>query len=127
MAPPTGPDRDAGQGYELSPRVADSILQLVADLVSGNYDAIDRDGRVGRLTRDALARVVSEYGRTLTPVPRAALRDAAVYAVSAEPGKFKIDVDLWTREEGRSDLTLSLTVEERPAGVVVTIDDLHVL
>lgn len=38
-----------------------------------------------------------------------------------------VDVPLWTAEEGRSDLTLSLTVHDRDGSVEIAVDDLRVL
>ena len=39
-----------------------------------------------------------------------------------------VDVPVWSREEGRSDLTLQRALVERPdGGYRVEIDDLHVL
>lgn len=43
------------------------------------------------------------------------------------PGGFAVDVGMWTAEEGRSDLTLQLTVIERAGAIAIAIDDLHVL
>ncbi len=47
----------------------------------------------------------------------------------AVPRRWGVRVDLWTAEEGRSDLTLELTLVEGDGGgePAVEIDDLHVL
>jgi hypothetical protein len=104
-----------------------AIRRLVEDLSSGNYGAVEADGRIGRLTLDELRRAVSEYGRTLTPLPGEALELANSYSVEGMEGRTAVDVPLWTVEEGRSDLTLSVTLDEGKDGTTVSIDDLHVL
>lgn len=38
-----------------------------------------------------------------------------------------IDIDLWTEEEGRSDLTLSVTARLTRRGMQIEIDDPRVL
>ena len=48
--------------------------------------------------------------------------------VGAEPPAWSVVVPLWTREEGRSDLTAELTLTESSAGEIdLELDDLHVL
>jgi hypothetical protein len=47
---------------------------------------------------------------------------------NAVPEAWSVYLDLWTAEEGRSDLTLELTLRDSPAGIYsVELDDLHVL
>ena len=48
------------------------------------------------------------------------------YPVKGRQATWAVDVPLWTAEEGRSDLTLSLTVSESREGVRLELDDLHV-
>ena len=111
--------------HDLSDKAKQAIRSLVDDIVAGNYAVIAADGRIGRLTEEELRRAVLEYGRALVSLPE----DPAlhVYPWGEDPGRFAVDVDLCTREEGRSDLTLSLLVFEHDDSVRVTIEDLHVL
>jgi hypothetical protein len=110
---------------KLSLAVAEAIRTLVADLVTGDFAALEADGRIGRLSRDELTDAIAAYGRTL--VPKLNLETVEVYAADRDASRFAIDIPLWTREEGRSDLTLSLTVTDSGGTVSVEIDDLHVL
>lgn len=111
------------------PLAADVILQIVELLSSGSFDAAIDKCRCSRLTSDALRECVRNYGRTLTPPPPGgALRelDAVQMRSSGHPA-WSVRVPLWTREEGRSDLTLELTVSMHGGNVEVSLDDLHVL
>jgi hypothetical protein len=112
---------------ELSTAVQDAIRRVVDDLVEGRYAMLARDGRAGRLTAEELERAIRDYGRALVPLPPDAMRKADVYPIEDVAGELAVDIPLWTKEEGRSDLTLSLTVVERAGGVTISIDDLHVL
>jgi len=103
-----------------------ALRELVHDLVLGRFSALEGDGRVGRVTAAELQRVVRDYGRTLVDPPEDAFSDADAYATE-EGREWAIDLDLWTEEEGRSDLTLSLTARLDGGEVKLAIDDLHVL
>ncbi len=103
------------------------IFQLVSDLVHGRYGDISRDGRVGRLTEAQLRDAVGEYGRTLVELPEEAWQFSEEYPQVHSPNEVAIDVDLWTAEEGRSDLTLSLSAVKSGGTWTVSIDSLHVL
>jgi len=113
--------------HGMSIAAVDAIRQLVEDLVARRYSFIEADGRIGRLTKDDLTRAITEYGRTLVSLPNDAVDTADVYPLDNTPGGFAVDLPLWTVEEGRSDLTLSLTVVDGDDGPAVSIDDLHVL
>lgn len=112
---------------KLSQKAQEAIRRLVDDLINGNYAQIEEDGRIGRLTQDELRGAVADYGRTLTQLPESAFDVVDIYTIQVAPDLAAVDVPLWTKEEGRSDLTLSVTVNERVDGVAVSIDDLHVL
>ncbi len=110
----------------LSASAIDAIRGLVDDLVAGNYAELEADGRIGRLTQGQLRDAIEEYGRKLVPLPDDRM-EMHEYQSDADPLEFAVDVTLWTAEEGRSDLTLSLTVVENGDNPMLSIDDVHVL
>ena len=104
------------------------IAALVRDLADGRYGDIERDGRSGRLTAEDLRQAVSGYGATLIPLPDDAFDiGGSAYRQDSDPPAWAIDQDLWTKEEGRSDLTLQVDVKPDGAGYRAEITDLHVL
>jgi hypothetical protein len=105
--------------------VREAVQTLVRDLVAERYDKLVSDGRAGRLTSEELARAIRQYGRTPRELPEEAWDVVDVYPRGK--GFQSVDVPLWTEEEGRSDLTLSLSVERSDDSVQVSIEDLHVL
>lgn len=111
----------------MDPRIADAIQKLVQDLVEKRYATIAMDGRGGRLSEGELRTAVEEYGRRLVTLPGDAWDLIDIFPHTKEASVFSIDVPLWTAEEGRSDLTLSITATLHGEGCNVVIDDLHVL
>ena len=105
----------------------DPIRALVDTLAKGHFDQLERDGRSGRLFAHELKEVLHAYGQTIITLPDEAFRLAEAYPVKGQHATWAVDVPLWTAEEGRSDLTLSLTVADRQDGVHLAIDDLHTL
>jgi hypothetical protein len=105
----------------------DPIRSVVETLVKGHFDQLERDGRSGRLSSHELQEALQAYGRTIITLPDEAFRLAEVYPIKGQTATWAVDVPLWTAEEGRSDLTLSLTVSDSQDGVQVEIDDLHTL
>ena len=103
------------------------IERLVADLVAGRYADIEAGWRRSRLSEQELRTVVEEYGRTLVPLPNSAWDLVDEYQRDNEPHTVSVDVPLWTAEEGRSDLTLTLTATKWEGKYMLEVDDLHVL
>ena len=80
-----------------------------------------------RLSSDDLRNVIREYGRKLAPPPLDAYNNLdAVQVKSAVVPTWSVRVPLWTKEEGRSDLTLELTIALDSGVQKVELDDLHV-
>ena len=105
------------------------VRDVVAQLAARRYADLERRTHGVRLSARELAGAVRDYGRRIIPPPDGAeLLVDVVPITAAEPPAWSVNVPLWTAEEGRSDLTLELTVRTGPDGeYAVEIDDLHVL
>jgi len=105
------------------------VRDLIANLARGEYATVERCSAGVRLSAGELAAAVRAYGRRLVPAPPGEPLPLDVVAISgAEPEAWSVDTPLWTAEEGRSDLTLQLTVRAaRKGGYRIEVDDLHVL
>lgn len=110
----------------ISSTVKDAVNELVHSLVMREFDKLASDGRAGRLSATELKTAIDEYGRALVDLP-SEVWDLVDEYRNDGAGAFALDVPLWTAEEGRSDLTLSLTVNDSGGNIGVEIDDLHVL
>jgi hypothetical protein len=102
---------------------------LTDHLARGDYEGLCRFARTSRIGAEDVERVVREYGRHLVPIPVAALQAVDVVSVAdSYPQRWSVVLPLWSKEEGHSDLSLELTVEDSPAPEYrIDIDDLHVL
>lgn len=105
------------------------IAALVRELAAGNYGDLERDGRAGRLTAEDLRRVIADYGATLIPLPDDAFEVGGnAYPIEgSDPPEWAIDQHLWTKEEGRSDLTLQVDVKFAGTEYRLEVTDLHAL
>lgn len=103
------------------------IRRLVVDLVAQRYAQVVADGRGGRLSEAELRAAVAEYGCTLVALPDEAWSLVDVFPHTTTSNCFSVDIPLWTAEEGRSDLTLSLTATKHGEDYKIEVDDLHVL
>lgn len=109
----------------LSEGMKANIVSIVDALVSGNSARLAASGELGRLTPAQVDEVVRGYGRTLRSLPEEAWKHVRVYERS--DGSAGVDVDLWTTEEGRSDLTLQLESRIENGGRRLVVHDLRVL
>lgn len=118
------PRRDVDvKNQEVALRVIEGLL------VSGEYVTLVAMAG-GRLSAEAVERAVMQYGRTLTQRPEEAWQQVEYFLVEAtSPTTFHVALDLFTVEEGRSDLTLETYLVELPGmGIYeARLLDLHVL
>ena len=108
--------------------------------MAGDYEGLKRDG-IDPCEDCDLGLWIREYGRapgtaepgapspaTLVPLPEEAWDTAKV--VHEDPGPprvWAVVVDLWTAEEGRSDLSMEAEVTETANGLSVVVSDIHVM
>jgi len=100
---------------------------MVDDLASARYEQIENSGRSGRLSAVELKRAITSYGRTLTPLPDRAWDLVDIYPSASNSRSWYLDLPLWTKEEGRSDLTLKVCLKESDTEISVEIEDIRVL
>jgi hypothetical protein len=103
------------------------VRRLASQIAEGRYDFVVREVASSRLTSEDLRQVVRDYGRTLIVPPSEAYGHLDIVRVRDTVPTWSIRVPLWTAEEGRSDLTLELTISFADEIPVVELDDLHVL
>lgn len=106
-----------------------TVKQVLDLLVSKDYVGLEALTEARRLAASDLELAVEQYGRQIAfpPCTSHFTRDL-IEVDGSSPREWSVYVDLWTEEEGRSDLTLELRLFDSPAPVFrVEIDDLHVL
>jgi hypothetical protein len=105
------------------------IHRIVTMLTQSDYDELERLTKGRRLTATEISEGVHEYGRTLVMLPEHAFENLNIIEVEgAKPREWSVQLNLWTAEEGQSDLTLELTLKETRKEIYnVEIDNIHVL
>ena len=112
----------------MNEQLRQSVREIVELLANGEYIVVERLTNGVRLTAGEMAKAISDYGRHLVIPPGNAFDLMDMVEVrDAQPPRWSITVPLWTQEEGRSDLSLELTLigGQKPFGV--ELDDIHVL
>ena len=106
-----------------------STARKIVDLISvGRYDLALHACSSSRLSKVDIEGVIAGYGRTLAHPPNDFDQYLdAVLIIGRSVPTWSVRVPLWTYEEGRSDLTLELTIAEDPEKPNVELDDLRVL
>ena len=109
-------------------RILSKIREVVQMLLAGDFDGIERLTGGIRLSAKDMRTAVQNYGRTLILPPEGMEKGLSIEEIeNAVPRAWAVDCDLWTKEEGRSDLTLQLTLIANDSELRVEVDGLHVL
>ena len=112
----------------MNERLREPIAQVLSLLVKKEYEQLSRLTHGKRLSSQEMAQVVANYGRTLVEPPDDVFNFSdAVQVRGAEPTRWSISIPVWTVEEGRSDLSIELTVIDHGNRFDIELDDIHVL
>lgn len=104
------------------------VAQLVQQLSVGDFEGALRSAPRSRVNAEQIRSSVQQYGRTLVPLTAESyeLIDYVV-VLGSSPLAWSVVVPLFTKEEGRSDLSLELSiVEQAVGGHHIEIDDIRV-
>ena len=104
------------------------VREVVQMLANGDYQRLASLTEGHRLSADEMRQAITRYNRTLIVPPEEAYGEIdAIQVQNSGPPSWSVRMPLWTEEEGRSDLTLELTMTELTDGFIIEIDDIHVL
>ena len=108
-------------------QVRSIVIDLLVLLADGDYESIMERCGYSLLDDDDLRTTVAEYGhKIIAPPADYPFLRACELKARAIP-TWHVEADVWTEEDGRSDLTLEMMVEFEPDGPVIGINNLHVL
>lgn len=110
-------------------RIVETANQLLRWLVASDFSTVERYTHGVRLSAKLLREAILDYGKTLVMPTALTLEELDVIEIEgASPKAWSVRVNLWTLEEGRSDLTLECTFfDGMNKTLAVEIDNLHVL
>jgi hypothetical protein len=97
--------------------------------VKGDYATAEAITRGERMSAGELRKVITDYGMTLVNPPDQAFEELEfLEIVGAGPPTHGVVCDLWTVEEGLSDLSLEMYLEELTHAVYIPkIVSLHMM
>jgi hypothetical protein len=111
------------------PEIAKKAVREIVNLIAThNYNSVLSKCSISRLSEKDLEIVLFEYGQTYVSYPQNGDDFLSVVEIvnSLQPS-WSVASSLWTKEEGRSDLTLELTISIEDSRVAVELDALSVL
>jgi hypothetical protein len=109
-------------------QLKDVVREVIEHLVSRRYAELEAMTNGVRLKASDIDRAVAEYGRDLVPPPENAYELLDIVEVRGFSNtKWSVVIPLWTREEGRSDLSVELTLIRCGEKFAVEFDNIHVL
>lgn len=110
-------------------RIKAELQDVVSLLVQKKYHELEKRSSGIRLTSYEMERAIDEYGCTLVYPTESEFHSIDMIEVqNSNPKKWSVRFDLWSEQEGRSDLSLELTMTEvNEEKIAVEIDDIHVL
>lgn len=101
------------------------IMKLFAD---GRYDIVEQISNSIRLSQNDIRDAIKLYGCKIVNPPDEAYQYLdSIKIDNANTDAWSVDMPFWTQEEGRSDLTLSMTIIKNGIELVIEIDDIHVI
>jgi hypothetical protein len=105
------------------------VRQVVEFLVNAKYQELEILTKGVRLSARDMATAIADYGRRLVMPPDGGLSLIDSVQVRGAPlPTWSLVVPLWTLEEGRSDLSVELTLSRGDKDDwVVELDNIHVL
>jgi len=112
----------------MNDRIQILTSKIIALLAAMRYeDIVNLTGGV-RMSIHEIQAAINDYGRTIVLPPDSAYGILDIVTVKTVPfDQYAVRMPLWTKEEGRSDLTLEVTCKFFGERVEVELDDIRVL
>lgn len=106
-----------------------TVQHVVGLLEKEAYGELESLSGGVRLSAEEMREAIKGYGQKISHFPKAGFNELNVVEVrNSNPKQWSVNVPLYTDSEGRSDLTLSITlIESESALHKIEIDDIHVL
>ena len=107
-----------------------NTVKIVTELLSEKkYKEIESLCNGVRLKADQIACAVNEYGRNIVSLPNEGFEKLDIIEVTdSNPKEWSVNVPIYTSEEGKSDLTLELSLIDSTSDIYkIEVDNLHVL
>lgn len=108
--------------------IKEKTKHVINMLVNGEYDEVVKYTNGTRLPKAEIEYAIRDYGCTLANPPELAFEELDVVEVdNPSQREWSVRCPLWTKEEGRSDLSIELSmIEESGEELRVELDNIIV-
>jgi len=105
-----------------------TVYSVLEKLAHGRFEELEQSLDRALISAETMKQAIAEYGRHLVVPPPGWQSSLDVVPVKGSaPQAWSVVTPLWTREEGRSDLSLELTIVVGNGGCrILQIENLHV-
>lgn len=102
------------------------LNKIITMLVNKEYEKFTNVIDCQGLSSNDISTIIEDFGEALIiPNPKDLEQ---LNIIDVEENEWAIDFDLWTKESGKSDLTIQLTIKKNLDNSLSTeLDDIHVL
>ncbi|MCP4376782.1 MAG: hypothetical protein GY794_11480 [bacterium] len=113
----------------MNEKIETTARHLVGMLVKHDFAGVEALSGGVRLSQKEMEQAVRDYPATLVMPEGQPIPDIdAIEVTGSNPSQWSVDIPLWTNEEGRSDLTMQVTMIESGNELLdVEVDNIHVL
>ena len=112
----------------MNTQLKEPVRRIIELLANQKYSELESLTKGVRLSAQDIAEAVAAYKRIIVVPPENAYDLMDVVEVrGSKPKKWSVTMPLWTKEEGRSDLSIELTIIQHAEDFEIELDDLHVL
>ena len=102
------------------------LNKIITLLVSKEYEELTNEIDCQGLSSNDILNIIEDFGETLVVPKLEQLEELNI--IDIDENEWAIDFDLWTRESGKSDLTIQLTIKRNSdKSLDIKLDDIHVL
>jgi hypothetical protein len=116
---------------DIAPQLRAALFDVVAATVemlrTERYHDLARSTHGIRVSANQLRDAMSAYPYRPVALPACAAELMDVVPIAGHPAKWSVVQPLFSAEEGRSDLSLALTITQVGETFTIEVDDLHVL
>lgn len=100
------------------------LIKQLADAVSSrDFDAIVKEDKLGRVEVQDLERILDEYPEAMGALPDEAFEIVEYYEIRGSKNELSIDINMWSDNGERTDLTLRLDAIRINGSYSISISD----
>jgi hypothetical protein len=108
-------------------KIIEKIKEVIKLLVEKRYSEVEEIINKNRLTRFEIEEAIKIYGKELVLLPESEYEKLNIIQIDNKFEKeFSIRFNLWTIEEGRSDLSIELSVVDRINKIEIRLENIIV-